>query len=134
MEIDSNELVAIFFLGGMFGGVFLIYLAMKFRAESVERQHRERMAMIERGHIPPAPALDRRGPPTVALSFGIIIVGLGLGLMTLISVAAGAPETGIGVGGAIVILGAAFIIRSLLVRPESSTPPFPPLPPDHPSS
>jgi hypothetical protein len=92
------------------------------------------MAMIARGHIPPAPALERRGPPTVALSLGIIIVGFGLGLMTLISVAAESPETGIGVGGAIVILGAAFIVRSLVVRPESSATPLPPQPPDLPSS
>jgi hypothetical protein len=133
MDLDTNRLVAIFFLGGMFSGVFLIFMALRQRSESLERQHRERMAMIERGHIPPAPpASERRGPPTAALSLGIIIVGFGLGLLTLISVAGGSPEIGIGVGGAIVILGAAFIVRSMVVRPaESSAPSAPPpsLPP-----
>ena len=133
MEIEGNELLAIFYVFGMFAGVFVIFLAMKQRSESLEREHRERMAMIERGHVPPAtPVLERRGPPTAALSFGIIMVGLGLGLMTLISVAGDSPEAGIGVGGAIVILGAAFIARSLLVRPAESsvfTAAVPPPPP-----
>jgi hypothetical protein len=68
---------------------------------------------------------------------GIIVVGLGLALMTIISVAGESPEVGIGVGGAIAIIGGAFIVRSMLVRPEGSvmrstamTPPPPP-PPDN---
>lgn len=122
--METNALVAVFFVGTMVSGMFVIFMAMRQRSESLERQHRERMAMIERGHVPPAPAADRRGPPASALSFGIIMVGLGLGLMTLIGVAGGSPETGIGVGGAIVILGGAFIVRSLVVRPGgASTPP-----------
>jgi hypothetical protein len=125
---EGDTLIAVFFIGSMLSGVFVIFMAMKQRSESLERQHRERMAMIERGQIPPAPPPDRRGPSTTALSFGIIIVGFGLGLMTLISVAGGSPEVGIGVGGAIVIIGGAFIVRSLVVRPESSSTSVPPLP------
>ena len=120
MEMEGNELLAIFYVFGMFAGMFVVFLAMKQRSESLERQHRERMAMIERGHIPEAPAPERRGPPTLAMSLGIIIVGLGLALMTIIGVAAGETEVGVGVGGAIVIVGAAFIVRSLIVRPTES--------------
>jgi hypothetical protein len=36
--------------------------------------------------------------------------------MMIVSIAGGAPEAGVGVGGAIVILGLAFIVRSLVVR------------------
>jgi hypothetical protein len=132
MEFSGNELVALFFLGGIFSGVFLIFMAMKMRSESLEREHRERMAMIERGQVPPASAPGRRGPPAMAMSLGIIIVGFGLGLMMLIAVASGETEVGIGVGGAIVILGAAFIVRSLVVRPAEAPArpvPPPPLPP-----
>ncbi len=119
--MDLQALFAIVFTVSMFAGVFVIFLAMRQRAQVLEMRHRERMAMIERGQVPldePGPA--RRVGPTASsrsLSFGIIVVGLGLALMTIISIAAEAPETGIGLGGAVVILGAAFIVRSLVVKP-----------------
>ena len=64
-------------------------------------------------------------PAARSLSFGIVIVGLGLAMMTIISIAGESPESGVGVGGAIAILGAAFIVRSMVVRED---PPYPPLP------
>ena len=116
--MDVNVLLAVVFVVGMFSGVFLIFLAMRARSEGLERQHRERMAMIERGHIPTtAPQVSRAS--SRSLSLGIIIVGLGLALMTIISIAGGSPDVGIGIGGAIVIVGAAFVVRSLVVRSES---------------
>ena len=127
------------FVFGMFGGVFVIYLAMKQRSEALQLQHRERMAMIERGQVPlPDTPSQPRGAvaQSRALSIGIIIIGLGLALMTLVSVAGGSPEAGVGVGGAIVIIGAAFVVRSLVVKPqgpqhaESSRPLPPALPPE----
>jgi len=49
-------------------------------------------------------------------------------------VAGESPEAGIGTGGAIAILGAAFIVRSILVRPDvplsGASPTKPPFPPD----
>lgn len=130
--MDANVLIAVVFVSGMFAGVFLIFLAMRGRSEALERQHRERMAMIERGHIPLAEPPMSRGTSR-SLSLGILIVGLGLALMMIISVASGAPDVGIGIGGAIVIIGAAFIVRSLVVRPEPpSTPPRMSPPPPEP--
>ncbi len=119
------------FTVGMFCGVFLIFLAMRQRSELLERQHRERMAMIERGQIPlPEPPVRRAAAASSrALSLGIIVVGLGLALMTIISVAAETPTVGVGIGGAIVILGASFIVRSFVARPESQNPPLSPPPP-----
>lgn len=142
----SPELFAAVFVLGMFSGVFIIFMGLKQRSQQLEMLHRERMAMIERGQIPLSDPdhHDRRvvinagaAPSSRSLSMGIIVVGLGLALMTIISVAGESPEVGIGVGGAIAIIGGAFIVRSMLVRPEgpvmrstAMTPPPPP-PPDN---
>jgi len=142
----SPELFAAVFVLGMFSGVFIIFMGLKQRSQQLEMLHRERMAMIERGQIllSDPDHHDRRvvintgaAPSSRSLSMGIIVVGLGLALMTIISVAGESPEVGIGVGGAIAIIGGAFIARSMLVRPEgpvmrstAMTPPPPP-PPDN---
>ena len=125
----SEELFAAVFVIGMFMGVFIIYMGLRQRSEQLQMLHRERMAMIEKGQIPlhdgPDTYRDRRPgvlPSNRWMSMGIIIVGLGLALTTIIGVAGESPEIGLGVGGAIAILGGAFIARSILVRP--------PLPPD----
>ena len=129
--MEGATLFAICFIFTMFAGVFLIFLAMRQRSEVLERQHRERMAMIERGHVPLAEThrSARGGGSSRSLSLGIIIVGLGFALMTIIAIAAGTPSVGVGVGGAIVIVGGAFIIRSLVVRSESPSQSAPPNPP-----
>lgn len=125
--MEPEELFAAVFVLGMFSGVFIIFLGLRQRSQQLEMRHRERMAMIERGQIPldePAgPARPRRGtagaaPSSRSLSLGIIVVGLGLALMTIISIAGESPEVGIGIGGAIAIIGGAFIVRSLIVKPE----------------
>jgi hypothetical protein len=131
--MEGATLLAICFVFTMFAGVFLIFLALRQRSETLERQHRERMAMIERGHIPLTPPQERpaRGGTSRSLSLGIIIVGVGFALMMIIGIAGETPSVGIGIGGAIVILGGAFIVRSVLVRPDApphSTPPGPPTP------
>ena len=126
-------LFALMFTVGMFCGVFVIFLAMRQRSELLERRHRERMAMIERGQIPlPEPTVRRgSGASSRALSLGIIVVGLGLALMTIIGIAGETPSVGIGIGGAIMIVGASFIVRSLVVRPESQNSSYqPPVPPN----
>ena len=123
--MQQEELFALVFTLGLFAGVFIIFLGLRQRSQQLEMQHRERMAMIERGQIPlsdPEVLHVRRiptvGPSSRSLSVGIIVVGLGLALATIIGVAGESPEVGIGVGGAIAILGGAFIVRSILVRPD----------------
>jgi hypothetical protein len=133
--MEGDVLLAVMFIVAMFCGVFVIFLAMRQRSEALERFHRERMAMIERGQIPlanpPAGAGRMHAASSRYLSIGIIIIGLGLGLMTLISIAAETPSVGVGLGGSIAILGAAFIVRSIVVRPapESQNSPAAPPPP-----
>lgn len=121
-----EELFAVVFVMGIFAGVFIIYMAMRQRSEHLAMLHRERLAMIERGqvplHEPGVGGLGHAAGSTRAMSVGIVVIGLGLAFMTLISIAAASPEEGIGIGGAIVIIGGAFVVRSLVVKPESPPP------------
>ena len=136
--MQYEELFALVFVVGMFSGVFIVFMGIKQRSQQLEMRHRERMAMIERGQIPLEPSgssypqrLDARAARSSrSLSLGIIVVGLGLALMTIIGIAGDSAEVGIGVGGAIAILGGAFIVRSLVMSGDGATSrPVPPLPP-----
>ena len=126
--MEGETLIAICFIFALFAGVFLIFLAIRQRSEVLERQHRERMAMIERGHIPLSDPHARvgAGRSSRSLSLGIIVVGFGVALMILIGIAAATPSVGVGVGGAVVAIGGAFIVRSVVVRPDPQPPPGPP--------
>ena len=116
------------------GGTLVVLMAMYQRTKNLEMRHRERMAMIDKGLLPPperdpaafdAPALRPAGPNR-ATSLGIAVVAVGLGMMLLIGVAGGAAEAAIGVGGAIVVLGAAFIVNGQLHARAQPIPPPPP--------
>ena len=104
---------------------------MRQRTKVLEMVHRERLAMIERGIVPGSDldatpvqesARRRSARSNRLLSAGIVIVGLGLGLATLIGFASGAAETAVGVGGAVAIIGAALIVTALVVHRPSSEP------------
>jgi hypothetical protein len=110
---------------GLAGGILILLMSMYQRTKTLEMRHRERMAMIERG-LMPSPESDparfdatsrppAAGPPRFT-SLGIALVGLGLGLMLIIGFAGEAPGPAIGVGGAIAILGAAFVVNGYLQR------------------
>ena len=121
----SPELVALLFVLAMLSGVFIVYMGLRQRGMQLEMEHRERMAMIEKGSIPIEPAAVRRrvgsgyARSSRSLSGGIIVVGLGLALMTIISIAGESPEVGVGVGGASAVLGGAFIVHSIVTRPAA---------------
>src|SRR3954466_4074574 len=114
---------------------FLIVLTMN-RSRLRELEIRERIAMIERGLVPP-PEVDPRGfdramdrydryrdrSPVRHRRAGITLMGVGFGLMLLIGVAGDSMSSGIGVGGFLVIMGLAFFINS---RFERDTEPYPP--------
>lgn len=148
--MQPEELFASVFILVVLAGVTIVLMGLRQRSQQLEMQHRERMAMIERGIVPtnaPEPGMSGGHRASGAgaggsrsLSLGIVVVAVGLGLMTLIGVAFGQSEAGVGVGGAIAILGSAFIVRALVVRPEMPGPTtaarvhtqFPPPPPDQP--
>ena len=120
--MNTEELFAILFALVVLSGVAIVIMGLRQRSHQLELQHRERLAMIERGIVPAPEGLPsgghRMGGAGVprAMSLGIVIVAVGLGLMTLIGVAFGEPEAAIGVGGAIAIIGAAFIVKSLVTQ------------------
>ena len=121
---------------------FVIVLTMS-KARVRELEVRERIAMIERGLVPP-PEVDPRGFDRAMLLMqtrnrqrspgrhrraGVILMGVGFGLVMLIGVAGGSMDQGIGVGGFFVIMGLAFFINSLFDHPAESYPPMPARPP-----
>jgi hypothetical protein len=106
------------------------------RARIRELEVRERIAMIERGLVPP-PEVDPRGfdramdrydrhrypAPGRHRRAGVTLIGVGFGLMLLIGVAGDNMASGIGVGGFLVIMGIAFFVNSRL---EQQNEPYPP--------
>lgn len=124
----SAELFAVIFIFVVLSGVFIVFMGLRQRSEQLAMLHRERMAMIERGLTPgPEGLAGLEGRPRLArgergsrsMSLGIIVVALGLGLMSVIGIAAGAPEIGVGLGGAILMIGIAFIVRSVVIRGDA---------------
>jgi hypothetical protein len=140
--MEMEQLFAMVFLMGMVAGVIVILMAMRQRSHQLEMQHRERMAMIERGLTPLAEtsgqrlihARTRGTGSSRSMTLGIVVVAVGLALMSIVSIAAGTPEVGVGIGGAIMIVGAAFIVNSIVSRnmapaPADTAPAAPPRPP-----
>jgi len=114
------------------------------RARVRELEVRERIAMIERGLVPP-PEVDPRGfdramdryeryrerSPGRHRRAGVTLMGVGFGLMVLIAFTSGEESVAIGVGGFLVLIGVAFFINSLIDAPSDSLaqPPWTPPPP-----
>jgi hypothetical protein len=108
------------------------------RARVRELEVRERIAMIERGLVPP-PEVDPRGfdramdryeryrerSPGRHRRAGVTLMGVGFGLMLLIGVAGDSMSSGIGVGGFLVIMGIAFFVNSLFENRRDEYPPAP---------
>ena len=123
-----------------------VYLIIKTLSYSRirELEIRERIAMVERGLVPP-PEVDPRGFEremdrharrydrqyarfaTRSIRHrrsGVTVMGVGFGLMVLIAFAGGEPNVAIGVGGAILILGLAFFINGMLDTSDDAPPPY----------
>ena len=124
------------------GGLIVAAINSISRGRVRELEIRERIALIERGMVPP-PETDPNGferqmhvvervqhrhSGSRFRTGGIILMSVGFGLMLLIS-STGAVSEGIGVGGFLVILGFGLLVNSFL---SSAPPPAPPLPPNGP--
>ncbi len=110
-----------------------------------ELEIRERIAMIERGLVPPPEVdpkgfdramsrLDRHEMRSAYRGYGayggrhrragVTLMGVGFGLMVLITFAGESPSSALGVGGFLVVMGVAFFVNGLIdTRPEASTGP-----------
>jgi hypothetical protein len=122
------------------GGITTAIVATVTRGRIRELEIRERIAMIERGLVPP-PEVDPRGfdramerverhdygrhrMPGRHRRAGITLMGVGFGLIVLIGFTSGEAEVAFGVGGFLAIMGLAFFINGLF---ERSDPPLPPV-------
>jgi hypothetical protein len=129
------------------GGILAGIVATVSRARVRELEIRERIAMIERGMVPPPETdpetFDRRMDSVQRLqrghvaprhrSAGIILMSIGLGMYVLISFAGGLNREAVGVGGFIAILGLGFFVNSLFFG-HQPPPPQMPAPPHDPQS
>jgi hypothetical protein len=114
------------------------YLTLRtvMRARLRELEIRERIAMIEKGLVPP-PEVDPRGFDRAMSRMerrefrygsgrhrraGVTLMGVGFGLMVLIAFTSNETSVAIGVGGFLVVMGIAFFINSLMESP--SDPPY----------
>ncbi len=124
----SEDLVLMTTLGLIIvAGSVLMITTMANRRRMREMEHRERLAMIERG-LMPAPEMDPGGFESAARlalppdqpgegyrTAGVLMMGLGFGLMLLIGLTARKASVGIGIGGGWVIIGAASLINYYLI-------------------
>ena len=122
------------------GGMLVAIVSTISKARIREMEIRERIAMIERGLVPPPEtdplAFERRMEvvdrlqqrPSSAPRFragGIMVMSVGFGLMMLIWFA-GAEREGIGVGGFLVIIGLGMLVNSLFNNARSYPSQLPP--------
>ena len=152
--MDDSAWIFTIPIAAIVGGITVVVVGIIMKTRVRELEIKERIAMIERGLVPP-PEKDPQGferamsraarpgeesddwdyysrtrSPRRYRSGGVTLMGVGLGLMVLIGIAGGSPETGVGVGGFLVILGLAFFVNSRLEkdhepsRPSGSSPPI----------
>ena len=149
--MDPREMLSVLLTVLTLVGFFVLAaIWISRRARMREFAHRERLAMIEKGLMPPAEffaggsdvavpgALDAGGPPLSRTasrfrSAGVMFVGIGIAVGLIIGLAAFEPTIGLGVGGAIVAIGAAMIVNGVLgerelqaTHPVHSPAPHPP--------
>jgi hypothetical protein len=116
------------------GGISVAITSIRAQSRIRELQIRERIAMIEKGLVPP-PEVDPGGfdramqrydrPYSRARrhrSAGVTLVGVGLGAMLLIGLLTTSPRMGVGIGGFLVLLGIACLVNSAF---ESRSPSLP---------
>jgi hypothetical protein len=128
----SPFLIPVVAIAGAF--VFMIIKTLA-KARVRELEIRERIAMIERGLVPP-PEVDPRGFDRAMRHMdlreyrhgsarhrraGVTLMGVG-GLMVLIGFTSNETSVAIGVGGFLVVMGLAFFISSFMESPAD--PPY----------
>jgi len=123
-------------LAAVLAAPIIVIFSMWSRMRMRELQVRERIAMIEKGLVPP-PEVDPAGFDRAMARYerstgsdrgrraGIMVIGVGLGLVFIISVAGDSVREGLGVGGFLVMIGLALLVNGLL-EPSDRHAPVPP--------
>ena len=122
------------------GGIFAGIVSSMSRSRIRELEIRERIAMIERGMVPPPEtdpngferrmqAIDRVQHSSTGNRFrsgGVMVMSVGFGLMMLLWFV-DVPREAVGIGGFIVIIGVGLFVNSLFSysRQPGFTPPPP---------
>ena len=139
MVQDYFALILLLPILALVGGLVIGAMALQHRAKLRELADRERIAMIERGLVPP-PETDPAGfsravgdgggrfdvptaPGERAMrhrTAGVAFLAIGLGLLMIISFAGENPGAGIGVGGAIMVIGAAGLANSYIIAQDEA--------------
>jgi hypothetical protein len=142
--VNEGEMVVTVFAVLLVAGLAVIWMGIHSRRQVREMEHREKMAMIERG-LMPSPELDpgafeeRMGgrlevnaTSVRSRTAGIMMMGIGFALMVLITFTGERPAVGLGVGGAFAVVGAAFFINARMLardpRPAAAPKSFEPRP------
>ena len=128
MDPSVPAIIATFIpLVAVIGGIGVAIASIVSKSRIRELQIRERIAMIEKGLVPPPEVdpggfelamnyVEHRGRPHAKgrqRRGGVMLLGLGFGLMVLIGFTAQEPAVAIGVGGFVVIFGFALLFNSL---------------------
>ena len=120
------------------GGLLVAMIGTISKARIRELEIRERIAMIERGLVPPPETdpgtferrmeavdrvqrLDQRHTGPRFRSGGIMVMSVGFGLMMLLWFV-GVEREGIGIGGFLVIIGLGMLVNSAFSRPYQPPP------------
>jgi len=127
--IERIMIMAVF-LAVVLGGMVLIAIMLRGRQRLRELAIQQRIALIEKG-LAPSPEADPvrfeafvgHGRPvnrTAARyrSAGLFIMGLGCALFLLLCFAAGIPQVAFGLGGGIVVIGAAAFINGRMTADD----------------
>jgi hypothetical protein len=140
--IVQGEVIAVIMFGLIVvAALAIIWMGMNSRRQIREMEHRERLAMIERGLVPP-PEVDPAGferrlgtargedtRPQRFRSAGVILIGLGAALAVLLIFTAGVPAVGLGIGLAFAALGGAFLANAAMLSQSQPLTPPPAQPP-----
>jgi hypothetical protein len=123
--VDTQGLVYLIPVAAIVGVFWMLNTSITSAARVREMKYRERIALIEKGIVPP-PEVDPEGfetrrarrvsaAATRFMSGGVTLIGVGAMVGLLISLAAGQPQIGLGVGGGIATLGVFMVVNGWLM-------------------
>ncbi len=124
---DARDILfALIPLAAVVGVFIMMAIALAYQGRVREMQIKERIALIEKGIVPP-PELERPAAVTRArmrryrasqqfITIGVTFIGIGLAVGIIIATTAEQVRVGYGIGGAIAVFGLALVANGLIVR------------------